>query len=286
MRARSTAASVCPDAHEHAARCGRAAGTRARAATGRAACSRGRAPRARSRRGRPPRCRWWCRSRASIDTHIAVSRRDELSLTSSGISSRSSRSGVMRQADQAAPVAGHEVDRLGRDGGGRHRQVAFVLAVLVVDDDDHPPGADGLDGVVDRGERPLAAGPLGDAHLGLGHGASVPLGRAGHVFPNHIALEVHLRAGPKVSQDVCAHVNGMIMTSNRASASAATVRLTPLTATEPLGTNRAPSRSGTSTPASGPRRRRARRARSRWRPHAPGRNGRRTGCRRASPARG
>ena len=47
-----------------------------------------------------------------------------------------------RQADEAAPVAGHEVDRLGRDQVGGHRQVALVLAILVVDQDDHPAGAD------------------------------------------------------------------------------------------------------------------------------------------------
>jgi hypothetical protein len=80
------------------------------------------------------------RSRASIDTHIAVSRRDELSLTSSGISSWSSRSGRHRQADQPAAVTRHEVDRLRRDLRGGHRQVALVLAILVVDDHDHPAG--------------------------------------------------------------------------------------------------------------------------------------------------
>ena len=42
-----------------------------------------------------------------------------------------------RHADQAAAVLRHEVDRLGRDLLGRDRQVPFVLAILVVDDDDH-----------------------------------------------------------------------------------------------------------------------------------------------------
>ena len=41
-----------------------------------------------------------------------------------------------RHADQAAAVAGHEVDRLGRDELRRDREVAFVLAVFVIDDDD------------------------------------------------------------------------------------------------------------------------------------------------------
>ena len=51
------------------------------------------------------------RPRASIETHIAVSRSDELTETSSGISSVSSRSGDHRQADQAAAVRRHEVDQ-------------------------------------------------------------------------------------------------------------------------------------------------------------------------------
>ena len=42
-----------------------------------------------------------------------------------------------RQADQPAPLLGHEVDRLGRDELRGHREVALVLAVLVVADDDH-----------------------------------------------------------------------------------------------------------------------------------------------------
>ena len=51
-----------------------------------------------------------------------------------------------RQADPAAGVGRHEVDRVRRDVLGGHHEVALVLAVLVVDDDDHlarrrcPPG--------------------------------------------------------------------------------------------------------------------------------------------------
>ncbi len=50
------------------------------------------------------------------------------------------------EADQAASMLGHEVDGFGRDLLGGERDVAFVLAVLVVDDDDHAAGADLLDG--------------------------------------------------------------------------------------------------------------------------------------------
>jgi hypothetical protein len=49
------------------------------------------------------------------------------------------------EADQAASVLGHEVDGFGRDLLGGERDVAFVLAVFIVDDDDHAAGADFFD---------------------------------------------------------------------------------------------------------------------------------------------
>ena len=45
--------------------------------------------------------------------------------------------GRHRQADQAAAVRHHEVDDVRRDLLGGNREVAFVLAILVVDDDHH-----------------------------------------------------------------------------------------------------------------------------------------------------
>ena len=47
-----------------------------------------------------------------------------------------------RQAHQAARVRDHEVDVGRAHQLGGHDQVAFVLAVLVVDDHDHAAGAD------------------------------------------------------------------------------------------------------------------------------------------------
>ena len=44
-----------------------------------------------------------------------------------------------RKADQAAAIAGHEVDRLRRRVRRRHDEIAFVLAVLVVDEHHHVP---------------------------------------------------------------------------------------------------------------------------------------------------
>ena len=48
-----------------------------------------------------------------------------------------------------------------------NRQVAFVLAILVVHDDDHPAGANVGNGVVNRRERGAFARPFGDPDLGV-----------------------------------------------------------------------------------------------------------------------
>jgi hypothetical protein len=45
------------------------------------------------------------------------------------------------QADEAAGVADHEIDRLGRHVFGGKYEVAFILAVFLVDQNDHAPGA-------------------------------------------------------------------------------------------------------------------------------------------------
>jgi hypothetical protein len=50
-----------------------------------------------------------------------------------------------READEAARMRGHEIDRLGRHEVGGEDEIAFVLAVLRVDEDDHPPVADFVD---------------------------------------------------------------------------------------------------------------------------------------------
>ena len=61
-----------------------------------------------------------------------------------------------RQADQAAAVLGHEIDGVGRCHLRGDDEVAFVLAVLGVDQDDHAPVAQVLDDLVDRREEALA----------------------------------------------------------------------------------------------------------------------------------
>src|SRR5208337_2365994 len=71
------------------------------------------------------------------------------------------------EADEAAAVAGHEVDGLGGDVLGGQGQVALVLAVLVVDHDDHAAGLDFGQGAGD-----VCEGRLGSAG-GLGHDAAL-----------------------------------------------------------------------------------------------------------------
>ena len=60
--------------------------------------------------------------------------------------------GSQRQADQPAPVDGHEVDGFGGDELGGHGEVALVFAVFVIDDDQHAAGADFFDRLGDGGE--------------------------------------------------------------------------------------------------------------------------------------
>ena len=63
-----------------------------------------------------------------------------------------------RRADDARRVAHEERDLLRRGELGRHDEVALVLAVLVVDDDDDLAPSDGGDGVLDRSEQCAALG--------------------------------------------------------------------------------------------------------------------------------
>ena len=60
--------------------------------------------------------------------------------------------GRQRQADQAAAVLGHEVDGGGIGHFGRDHEIALVLAILVVDQDEHPPAPGILDDLLDGGQ--------------------------------------------------------------------------------------------------------------------------------------
>src|SRR5258708_6118108 len=62
-----------------------------------------------------------------------------------------------RQTNQAPRMTSHEVDDFGRRLFGRAHQVALVLAVLVVDDDDHAPFAYFSDGIFNGSKRHCAS---------------------------------------------------------------------------------------------------------------------------------
>src|SRR6267142_1478344 len=126
-----------------------------------------------------------------------------------------------RDADQAAAVLGHEVHRLGCHPVGRHDEVAFVLPVLVVHHEQQASLPDLLDPVLD-GRKP-------------GHVIPLRANERTRYLP--ITSTSRFVACPGVSRPsvVTASVCGISITSKLKSANAATVRLTPSTATDPWG---------------------------------------------------
>jgi hypothetical protein len=65
--------------------------------------------------------------------------------------------GVERQADEPAAVLGHEVDGVGRRHLRWYDEVAFVLALLGIDENEHAPVAGVFDDLLDRRERRVIA---------------------------------------------------------------------------------------------------------------------------------
>ena len=108
-----------------------------------------------------------------------------------------------READQPAPLLGHEVDRLGRRELGGHREVALVLAVLVVADDDHLARADVLDRLLDGRERRPSSPDCSSRHQLL------------DVFREHVDLEVDGRPGAALPSVVRSSVSGISETVRR-----------------------------------------------------------------------
>src|SRR5262249_47396675 len=141
-----------------------------------------------------------------------------------------------RQADEAAAVPGHEVDRLWRDFLRRDRQVALVLTVRIVDDDDHLAGANRLDRVLDRRERRgRTTAALGDLDMSLQRVTSP--GRTSAKF-SPASSTARATYFPTMSHSrltwsrtamrprfVCCIVYGTTWMSKRSSPSAAIVRL-------------------------------------------------------------
>ena len=137
-------------------RCGRPASARRPRGSGAGRCGRAaRGPRAgwpgrgapsRSSPGRARRCRWSCRARASTETVNAVRCDSVLFATMSG-SDSSSRRGPSTGM-QITPLVWRIMNAIGSGVTllGGHDEVALVLAVGVVDDDDELAAADGVDG--------------------------------------------------------------------------------------------------------------------------------------------
>ena len=83
--------------------------------------------------------------------------------------------GGERQADQAAAMGGHEVDRIGRRHLRRDDQIALVLAVLVVDQHIHPAVARLVDNFFDGNEhRAVVVGEQEAFELAQRIGGGVP----------------------------------------------------------------------------------------------------------------
>ena len=190
--------------------------------------------------------------------------------------------GAERQADPAARLLGHEVDRLGRHELRGHHEVALVLAVLVVADDDHPPRADLLDRLLDRGEEGWSSfdachawacsSRCGGRRRGGGRGGlrvrPPRLARALYMLGEDVDLQVNRPPdrGP-AERGALAASPGSARPRSRRSRSALTVRLTPSIAIEPFshhvgqqrGVGARSPRPGRSPPRAPPRRSRHRR---------------------------
>ena len=150
--------------------------------------------------------------RASTGTHIAVSRTAELTGTVERDLQRVEPLRRHRQADQAAAVRHHEVDDVRRDLLGRNRQVAFVLPILVVDDDHEPAVANGGDRRLRRARTGCDAGARCGARRGATYGnvrlSSWAWNRglsdgahgARDVFADHVAFEIDARSGSGAAQ--------------------------------------------------------------------------------------
>ena len=100
-------------------------------------------------------------SRASMVTVNGVAWAVSFCSDMSSRPSSSQRSGVSARQIQPRAWRGHEVDGVGRHELGGHHEVALVLAVLVVDDDDHLAGGDVLERLLDAWRTDVVAARLG-----------------------------------------------------------------------------------------------------------------------------
>ena len=136
----------------------------------------------------------------------------------------------------------HEVDRLGRDELRGDREVALVLAILVVDDDDEAARADLLDRLLDGREDGVRVRRCSPAHRTLAgvRPAAVTRGvaeQALDVLREHVDLEVDALPRERgAASVVSAIVCGISATPNASSCSSATVSETPSTVIDPFST--------------------------------------------------
>ena len=163
-------------------------------------------------------------SRASIETVKAVSNADSFLAAIRSSPSSSQRSPVSARQIRPAGVHRHEVDRVGRGELGREGEVALVLAVLGVADDDHLAVADVLEGLLDRAE----GGVRSRRHV------------RDTSFSTYLAStstsRLTDRPGAAAPRLVRSSVSGISETEKPSPSTSATVSDTPSTAIEPFST--------------------------------------------------
>src|SRR5205085_5604576 len=131
-------------------------------------------------------------------------------------------------------LPGDEVDLLGRDRLRGGDEVALVLPLLVVDDDDHLAGGDVCEGVLDGGESHCSPLTLSGTLRGAS-GTRSP--RRDSTYLARISTSrLTTSPGTLECSVVALSVCGMSATLKAPSCTPATVRLTPSTATDPFST--------------------------------------------------
>ena len=94
------------------------------------------------------------------------------------------------------PCSGHEVDELGRDELGGAHQVALVLAILIVRDDDDLAVAQVLDRLLDG----IPMSCLVRLAAVVPQAREVRRQQAIHVLPERVTLDMHPVPGPPFAQ--------------------------------------------------------------------------------------
>ena len=157
-------------------------------------------------------------SRASTDTVNAVSNGDSFLAAIRSSPSSSQRSGVSARQISPRPSLAMKLIASGVANWAASVEVALVLAVLVVADDDHAPGADLLERLLDGRERPAHA--ISFSTYLASTSTSRFTGRPGSAVPSVVRSSV----------------SGIRDTENESASIAETVSDTPSTAIEPFST--------------------------------------------------